>query len=181
MTDTDILNEMIKDTALIRVQLNEYDKPYILLCEPNEPNSDVAIYQLPTDAIVVKADAFISPDGIFKGKNGECKRADYIIISAEKKCILYIELKKNKDNWGEIVKQLKGAQCFVKYCQEIGNVFWNKRDFLTGYKNRFINIRHISRKKRTRLDKEKQTHSTPETAMKIYSPGRLQFNHIANL
>ncbi|MDR3012684.1 MAG: hypothetical protein LBU70_05670 [Chitinispirillales bacterium] len=181
MTDTDILNEMIKDTALIALQFNEYDKPYILLNEPEIPDSNVTIYQPPLDTIVIKADACFSLDNIFKGEKGECKRADYIIISVEKKCILYVELKMMRDSWGKIVKQFKGAQCFVKYCQEIANVFWNKKDFLAGYKNQFINIRHISRKRKTRLDKEKQTHSTPETAMKIYSPGRLQFNHIANL
>jgi hypothetical protein len=181
MSDMKILSQMIKDTALVPL-LNEYGKLLVKLCEPQAPDSSVTIRNLPADAIVIKVDAFNSPDAIFKGEKGECKRADYIIISTEKKCILYIEIKRTKHGWEQIVNQLKGAECVVKYCQEIGKSFWNENSFLTGYKSRFISVGHTSlAKKKTRITRNAERHDTPELAMKVDWPNYLQFNQLASL
>ena len=181
MPDKEILSQMIKNSALVQLQY-EYDKPLVILSEPQMPDSKATIRNLPADAVVIKVDAFRSPDDIFNGNNGECKRADYVIISVEKKCIIYIEMKRTKDGWRQIVKQLLGAQCFVKYCQEIGRGFWNEKDFLKGYKSRFISIGHTSiAKKKTRITRNTEPHHTPETAMKIDWPNYLQFNQLAGL
>lgn len=66
------------------------------------------------------------------------------------KFIICIEMKvgQRKDK-KEIVKQLKGAQCFVAYVQKIGQVFWNKKDFLSDYQYRFVSIKNISMNKRS--------------------------------
>ncbi len=181
MPDVEILSQMIKDTALVQLQ-NEYGKPLVKLCEPLSPDSSATVRNLPADAVVIKVDAFRSPDDVFNGGNGECKRADYVIISAEKKCIIYIEMKRTKDGWKQIVKQLLGAQCFIKYCQEIGKGFWTAREFLTGYKSSFISIGHTSiPKRKTRITRNTERHDTPETAMKIDWPYYLQFNQLAGL
>jgi hypothetical protein len=181
MPDMEILSQMIKDTALVQQQ-NEYGKPLVKLCEPQAPDSSATIRNLPADTVVIKVDAFCSPDNVFNGGNGECKRADYVIISAEKKCIIYIEMKRTKDGWNQIVKQLLGAQCFIKYCQEVGKAFWGENDFLKGYKSRFISIGHTSiAKKKTRIDKNADRHDTPQRAMKVNWPNYLQFNQIAGL
>jgi hypothetical protein len=181
MQDMDILSKMIKATALVQ-QKEEYGKPFVTLSEPQSPDSSATIRNLPADAMVIKVDTFRSPDDIFNGENGECKRADYVIISAEKKCILYIEIKRTKDAWNQIVKQLLGAQCFIKYCQEIGKGFWSEKDFLNGYENRFITIGHSSiPKKKTRITRNGDRHDTPARAMKIDWPHKLQFNQLAGL
>lgn len=181
MLDIDILSQMIKPTALVNLQ-SEYGKKFAKLCEPQEPDSSATIRHLPTDAMVIKIDEFRSPDYIFNGANGECKRADYVIISAEKKCIIYIEMKRTKDSWNQIVKQLIGSQCFVRYCQEIGRGFWDERGFLSDYKSRFISIGHTSiAKSKTRITRHAGRHDTPEKAMKIDWPHYLQFNHLAGL
>lgn len=178
MPDMEIFTKMIKETALVTLQ-EDYGKSFVQLCEPQAPDSSATIRNLPTDAIVIKVDAFRSPDEIFQGRNGECKRADYVIISAQKKCILYIEIKRTKDGWEQIVKQLKGAQCFVVYCQEVGKAFWNQPAFLAGYKSRFISIGHTSiAKRKTRITKSSSKHDTPEKAMKIDWPNYLQFNRL---
>ena len=172
---------MIKDTASVQVQ-NEYGKSIVKLCEPQASDSIATIRNLPADAVVIKVDAFRSPDDIFNGGNGECKRADYVIISAEKKCIIYIEMKRKKDAWNQIVKQLLGSQCFVKYCQELGKGFWNENEFLNGYKNRFISIGHTSiAKRKTRITRNSEHHDTPDRAMKVDWPNYLQFNQLAGL
>jgi hypothetical protein len=119
---------------------------------------------------------------IFKGERGECKRADYVIVSAEKKCILYIEIKSVKDGWAQIVKQFKGAECVVKYCREVGKTFWEENSFMSGYKSRFISIGHTNfPKKKTRIEDSRQLHDAPGRAMKIDWPHFLQFERLAAL
>ncbi len=179
MTDMDILSQMIKDTALVPPQY-EYGNSLVRLYEPQASDSSATIRNLPADTMVIKVDAFRSPDDIFKGLHGECKRADYVIISAEKKCILYIEIKRTRDGWDRIVKQLMGAQCFIKYCQEVGKVFWNEDSFLDCYEERFISIGHTSiAKRKTRITRKEKRHDTPDSAMKIDWPNHLQFNQLA--
>lgn len=181
MPDMDILSQMIKGTALVQPE-EEYGKPLVKLSEPQAPDSKAMIRNLPADVMIIKVDAFRSPDDVFNGGNGECKRADYVIISAEKKCIIYIEMKRTKDGWNQIVKQLLGSQCFVKYCQEIGKGFWNQNEFLNGYKSRFISIGHTSiAKRKTRITRNAERHDTPDRAMKVDWPNYLQFNQLAGL
>ena len=75
-----------------------------------------------------------------------------------------------------------GAQCFVRYCQEIGKTFWNKNSFLSGYKSRFISIGHTGiAKRKTRINKKVARHDTPDNAMKVDWPHYLQFNRLAGL
>ena len=89
-------------------------------------------------------------------------------------------MKKTKDSFKEIVQQLYGAMCFVCYCREIGKCFWKEKRFMQEYQHRFISIGHISiSKKCTRITRTSSKHDTPESAMKIDWPNKLQFNHLA--
>lgn len=90
MSDIDILHQMVRDTAKIPVS-DEYSRKKVVLKEPQQPKSLVTILGLPDDVIVIKADAFRSPDTVFKGTQGECKRADFVIVAdtGKKKVILY--------------------------------------------------------------------------------------------
>lgn len=180
-TDRKILSQMFRETALVSLG-EKHGKPFVELREPQSPDSVVTIMNVPADAVVLKVDAFDSPDSIFKGEKGECKRADYAIISAEKKCILYIEIKSVKDEWPQIVKQLKGAECVVKYCREIGKTFWEENSFLSDYTNRFISIGHTRVPlRKTKITDDEGLHDAPERAMKIDWPHFLQFNRLAGL
>lgn len=179
MADSEILNQMIRNTAKLPLQM-QYGKPIVTLDEPQSPNSSVTIAGMPSDAIIIKIDMFNAPDAIFCGSKGECKRADYVIISPSRRRILYIELKKKKDSAKGIIQQLKGAKCFVRYCKEIGRSFWEDKKFLENYHHRFISIGHISiAKGKTRIVRESDLHDTPEKALKIDWPHYLQFNHLA--
>jgi len=181
MSDLDILNQMIKDSA--RVQLsNHYSKMKVELTEPAHPPFSTVIYGIPENAVIIKVDVFSSPDTVFIGSKGECKRADYVIVSNEggKKVIVYIEMKVTKGHPNEIIQQLKGAQCFLAYCQEIGKTFWDESDFLKKYKQRFVSIGHTSiPKKKTRITRETGKHDQPEKMLKIDWPHHLQFNQLA--
>jgi hypothetical protein len=141
MTDTDILQQLISTSAAVQIkQQQQHKRNYVELCKPQTNNSCVKICGLPDDTIVIQADKFPPPSTIFQGNKGECKRADYILISEEKKCIIFLEMKKTSDSQKTIVSQLKGAQCVMKYCQEVGISFWNKSNFLNDYKHRFVSV-----------------------------------------
>lgn len=178
MSDMKILSELLHKSALITLE-NEYGKPMIKLEEPEVKDSVSCIRNAPSDAIVIKADEFPTPKSFFKGDKGECKRADFIIISAAKKVILYVEMKSGTKTASHIVNQLKGASCVVTYCKEIGRQFWNQSTFLEDYEHRFIGIVNLSVSKKPSRYKKKPIHDTPETFLKVSSPHNLQFKEIA--
>jgi hypothetical protein len=179
MHDMNILSQMIKESARVKLQI-EHERLIVYLCEPQDSDSVTVIRNLPSDALVIKVDEFPAPQTIFNGEKGECKRADYVIIGFERKVILYIELKKsNTKTWTHICNQLMGAACFITYCQEIGKYFWKEKSFLDGYQHRFISIVSNSiNKTMTRELKRGDIHDTPEKALKITSPHYLQFNRL---
>lgn len=181
MPDIDILNQMINDSAKVQL-LNHYNKMKAELAETACPRSSIVIYGIPENAVIIKVDAFLSPDSVFVGSKGECKRVDYVIVSNEggRKIIVYIEMKARKGQLTEIIQQLKGAQCFIAYCREIGKAFWNEPDFMKKYRHRFVSIGHTSiPKRKTRITRGSGKHDQPEKMLKIDWPHYLQFNKIA--
>jgi len=180
MSDMEILSKLILESALIPLE-NEHGKQVIRLQEAGIKDSVSFIRNIPSDVIVIKADEFPAPKTFFKGDNGECKRADFIIISEEKKVILYVEMKAGAKDASHIVKQLKGASCVISYCKEIGKQFWSEARFLDGYAHRFIGIVNLSISKRPSRYKSAPLHDLPESFLKISSPHHLQFNKLAQV
>ena len=127
----------------------------------------------PDEVIVINLDEFFDVRKIFTGNKGECKRADFIIIANtnSEKVILCLEMKKGRDSNPSITKQLKGAECFVSYCREIGRLFWNQPDFLQDYQYRFVSIKNISISKTTtssrKSSQKNEIHDQPEKMLKI--------------
>jgi hypothetical protein len=178
LDDSEVLRDLISMHAQIPLSMH-YSKYTLELLEPGVASS-VIIRNVPADTVAIKADRFSSPDHVFQGNKGECKRADFILISEEKRRIIFIEMKKTKAPFQEIVKQLKGASCFIAYCQHIGMNFWSQAKFLSNYEHRFVSIGHTSIvKNKTRVDKGVSVHDTPENALKIFSPSYLEFNRLA--
>ena len=114
--DLKILDEMIQDNAKIPLTDN-YGKKQVILKE-TQSNYAVTILNIPPNSIVIEADIFSAPKSIFKDSKGECKRCDFIIVSNQdhKKYIIFIEMKAGKAIELEVIKQLKGGECFIGYC-----------------------------------------------------------------
>lgn len=132
---------------------------------------------------MIKLDEFFDVRKIFTGSKGECKRADFIIIANtnSEKVILCLEIKKGRDSNPSITKQLKGAECFVSYCREIGRLFWNQPDFLQDYQYRFVSIKNISISKTSmssrKLSQKSEIHDQPEKMLKISAKAK-QFQEL---
>ena len=135
------------------------------------------------EVIVIKADSFTSPKAIFADSKCECKRSDFVIIAKTnaRKVIIFIEMKARKGGLErEIIQQLKGSQCFIGYCREIGQTFWKQQNFLEDYTYRFVSIREISvSKRRTRpSNSSPDMHDCPEKMLKVTCVKGLQFKHL---
>ncbi|MBF0408761.1 MAG: hypothetical protein HQM10_15545 [Candidatus Riflebacteria bacterium] len=180
MTDLEILHQMINHSAKVSPE-KQAGKQKVDLVEPSYPTSKATIFGLPDDVIIIKSDAFRC-EQIFQGSRGECKRADYIIVARtkSKKVALFIEMKAAKGSRKEIIQQLTGARCFFSYCQEIGKTFWDEKGFLEGFNHRFISLGNTSiSKRKTRIERHKSSHDSPDRMMKIDCPHKLQFNMLA--
>jgi hypothetical protein len=183
MSDIAIFREMIKPTAIVGLE-DYHSKKTVTLKESPPANYSVKIHGMPGDAqaIVIKADAFTAPKEIFANSRHECKRADFVIVADtdREKVIICIEMKAGKGGTEkEIIQQLNGAKCFIVYCQEIGQSFWNYPHFLKDYEYRFVSIKNISISKRsTRSSRQTPIHDQPDRMLKLTSSKGLQFNHL---
>lgn len=159
---------------------NSYSKKIVVLLEPQTTDSKIIIRCVPPDTVVINLDNSFSNQKLFQGNSGECKRADFLIISEEKKCVLFIEMKKTSKGKGHIIKQLKGSLCAFEYCQAIAREFFQKNSFLDGYKKRFISINHTGMANRkTQIDKDSPQHDTPEKLLKVSWADTIEFNKLA--
>jgi len=180
MSDIAILKEMIQETATVSLENDLDGRNKVILREPKPPNYYVTIRGMPDDdnVIIINPEEFKSLDTIFKGNRGERKRADFIIIAdtGKKKVILCIEMKVGKG--GSTTAQLQGAKCFVAYCREIGQSFWDHPNFLKDYKWRFISIKNITQKTKTRFDPNQK--STSKLEIRQISGKSFQFNDLVH-
>ena len=169
MNDIEILQEMLICDAQVPLQ-QEQGRPSVELTE-RENNTTVKIKGLLHDSIVIRAEDFKDPLTVFKGLKGECKRADFMIVSNEgtKKWIICIETQTGKHKARkEVVEQLKGALCFVSYCKCIGIEFWLEKEFLDSYEYRFVSIAYTDMHKRsTHPNKPRPLHNRPEHFLKL--------------
>jgi len=175
-TDIEVLHQMIIEEAKVELQ-DYYDKPKVILTEPQCSNSSVTIFNLPDEIIVINLDSYWSIENMFTHENGQCRRADFVIIANDYQgVIIFIEIKKKKDQAKNIIQQLTGAQCFISFCQKVGQAqaFWNTENFLEGYLHRFVSIGNVSiSKKPTRIRPSNGVHDSPEKMLKLSSPHHL--------
>lgn len=103
------------------------DSTLILVENSNNNYGEIKILNAPSDSLLIKIneDKF-DVRQIFMSSEGICKKADYILITREKKKIIFIELKfpqpKSKNNNIDnidISYQLLGAKCLFDYIKAI--------------------------------------------------------------
>jgi hypothetical protein len=179
--DLNILDAMIQDSAKVSLTTTPYNKNKVLLTETHGVNYQVQINNLPKNTLVIKSDEFSAPTGFFNGTKGECKRADYVIVSDEgdRKVMIFIEMKAGDAEKKEVIQQLKGSEALMKYCQKIGQLFWEESNFLTEYDLFFIGLTNINIDKgRSRKNKNIQRCDRPEHMFIINSAKTLIFNRL---
>jgi len=175
MSDFSILNELIQNSVQVPVQIDQHQKRFIYL-EEKQDNYGITIRGISdeTDIFVIAADRFPPPKVFFRDSKGECKRADFIIITSttKGKFIIIIEMKAGAGDNISIRQQLRGAQCLATYIKQVGKVFWKNQNFLADYQYRFVSLKHLgTNKKSSRSSKTYSLHNSPEKCLCL-SPGK---------
>ena len=186
VNDIQILREMLIDRLQVESQQQRQGKSSVELTDLTSGTS-VTIKGLPLDSIVIRADDFEDPVTTFNGTKGECKRADFVIVSNDEyegKWIICIETKGGNKTRPKIIAQLKGAQCFISYCKSIGKSFWGSEEFLDGYEYRFVSIARLNKAKKPRTQpfhSTGQLHNHPDDFLKTFQTPILYFRKLINL
>ena len=182
MSDTTILKRMLQPAILLPL-LDHYDSKKVILREHQAPDSWVEIHKIPIDALVIDLDRAFHNQLFFQGSCGECKRADYLIISELEQKVLFIEMKRSSAPAVDIINQLKGALCAFEYCQIIARTFFQEPDFLNTYQKRFISLRHTGGKQqKTEIERTAplgESHNQPDQPLRVSWAKTLQFKKIA--
>lgn len=131
----------------------------------------VDIYDIPIDSVLLKIDKSKPPITLFKTGKGQRKRCDYILFTEMNgvKYMLFIELKSKKVK--KHLKQFKGSECIIDYCDATLNRFYNQNNLLQTYEKRFVLFYKFSiNKKKTRPQKPTIKNDTPEKAYRYPNP-----------
>jgi len=176
MNDIKLLEVLFGD-KLIKSESGKYGRPCIKLEEDTKGNSySITIAQVPENATAIKTDSFPNLQDFFNcsSETGQCKCADFAIITDDK--LIFIELSTANKLEKKVVRQLKGAQCVLEYCQSIGDKFYNNDSFLEGRHSYFVSIAKIGANKKGKRTPAKN--NTPDEFRKISSPHNLQFQDL---
>ena len=188
MNDIEILREMLIADAIVPLQHGQIT----VELTDTQSKTTITIKGIPPDSIVIRAEEFEAPRYIFNNVQDVHKRADFVIVSNDtKKWMICIETQAGDYKRPAHVRaQLKGALCFMRYCQCIGKKFWKAKDFLDGYEYRFISMVNIPTKKpsikkgATRFYKSSissgSLHKHPENFLKISGASSLHFSILIN-
>lgn len=183
MSHTSVLARMLHPTSLISLE-DQYGSKKVRLVENQTIDSYIEVHKIQADAFVVDLDRAFNNQRLFQGNCGECKRADYLIISESAERVLFIEMKRSSAPAQHITHQLRGALCAFEYCQIIAREFFQENRFLTHYQKRFISIRHTGGEKRkTEIERTTaigEVHCTPDQHLKISWANTIQFKKLAS-
>lgn len=127
MPEFDFLSQNKGDAVSSPSNFGINDSTLILFENSNNNQGEITILNVPSDALLIKIDENkFDVRQIFMSFEGICKKADYILITREKKEIIFIELKfpkpKSKNNNidnTDISYQLLGAKCLFDYIKSI--------------------------------------------------------------
>lgn len=124
MNDIEILTEMFSCKVLVPLHYEGHRPPSVELTDKKSKGT-VNIKGLPHNSIVIRAEDFDDPLAVFNCSRGECRRADFVIVSNDaKRWIICVEIQDgNRKEPREVIEQLKGALCFMNYCKCIGEEF----------------------------------------------------------
>ena len=166
MSAVNALKTILVDDVIIPLT-KEKSKNCCVLSEA-KANYSYEIHSVPDDMLVIHCDKFPDTGKFFKGKNNECKRADYVLISDSERAIMIFELiKSNSKSAGKVTDQLKGAKCILDYCESISLEFLGKNDIFVDYTYRYYKVVSTMAKKRAFSEYERTENTKPELHKKL--------------
>lgn len=159
-----IQGEVVNDHGINYARLRERS--------PGAKLKKVDIQGVPNGSIIIKLDNYDQPATLFKNDKGQRQRCDYVLFTVVngRGFALFIELKSAKVRRTEFIRQFKGAECVIDYCDSALERFHNHDRLLNTFSKRFI-VFYKPRvaKQRTRF-KLSHANTTPEKALMYPAP-----------
>lgn len=174
MADLDELQNLLVD-SLFGEFSEENGRKYAFLKETGIDASlkTVKIFDVPADSVLLKLDEYQQPHTLFKNDKGQRCRCDYVLLTkiGTAKYMIFVEMKSKNVTAGEVIKQFKGAECVIDYCESTLNRFHGQTDLLKQYNKRFVLFYKASLSKTTtRLKVNSTKNNSPESALKFPNP-----------
>ena len=169
--------EALRELLVPEIQgevVNDYGINYAKLRErsPGAKLKKVNIHGVPDGSIIIKLDGYDQPVTLFKNDKGQRQRCDYVLFTMVngRGFALFIELKSAKVKKTEFIRQFKGAECVIDYCDSALKRFHNHDQLLNTFSKRFI-VFYKPRvaKQRTRF-RLSSGNTSPEKAMMYPDP-----------
>ena len=124
----------VRSFVSIPHETNDYG--YCLTITENDNNANlrqINIRNVPKNSLLLKAQDYSNLNignilkAIFKSEIGLFKCCDYIVLTIIKNEMyaIFIEMKSRSQDPTEIVRQFKGASCFMEYCGAIAKYFYD--------------------------------------------------------
>jgi hypothetical protein len=176
MDEYETSRELFSENILVEVERTQSSCNVTLKEENDRLSYEVKIKGIPQQSVVIKTDKLEIPKTVFRGRYGECKRSDYAIITGNK--IIFIEMKLSGSSKQEVVKQFKGAICFLEYCKSISTEFLSNTNYLYGFEKYFVIIGNMSMTKYIKPDINNKTHTSPERMLVINNTTVINFNRL---
>ncbi len=133
----------------------------------------VDILDVPKNSVLLHLEQYEQPKSLFEGKKGERKRCDYVLVTAigNRPLMLFIELKSTTFKSGDVVRQFKGAECIMDYCDAALTRFHDQDRVLAQCAKRFVVFyRPRAHKTRTRPTLLPKDNDSPERALRYPAP-----------
>lgn len=181
MEPSEIIAELFNANCLIATA-DLYGKKCVTLVEPGAPDSSVEIRHLPDDAIVIDLDANFANDRLFQSGTGRgvCKRNDFMILSIQESCVIFLEMKRSGASGSDLSKQLVGGSCVFDYCCCIVKEFFGE-SFLKDFKRRFVAVLDTVAAKTPTNSPMPPLHDAPNSFLRLRGKKVLQFQELARL
>lgn len=133
----------------------------------------VDVFDLPEDSLLIHLEKYEQPRTLFNGRLGERQRCDYVLITTVRgfPTVLFIEMKSAQLKQSAIMKQFKGAECILEYCDAALDRFHGQNSLLRSCQKRYV-VFYLPRvaKQRTRPKPPAFRNDSPEQAMRYPAP-----------
>lgn len=181
MEPSEVIAELFNSNCLIATT-ELYGKKRVNLVERGAPDSSVEIRRLPDDAIVIDLDANFANDRLFQSGTGRgvCKRNDFLILSVQASCAIFLEMKRSSASGSDLTKQLLGGSCVFEYCNCIVKEFFGET-FLKDFKRRFVAVLDTVAAKTPTKAPVPPLHDAPNNYLRLRGKKIVQFGELARL
>ena len=183
MADHDILKKVINDELFVDI-IMEHGRNIARLkeCGTEAKLKLVKVCGLPDNSVLLNLDKSKEPKSLFKAGKGQRKRCDYVLFTEldGRKIMIFIELKSGRTKRQDIIRQFKGAECIIDYCESVIKRFYNHIDLFVMYEKRFV-IFHKApsmAQRTTRLTPAIYKNNKPESFLKIPNPVNLNLKEL---